>query len=155
MRTEIRKEVDHIFRKENFIRGEYCTNPITGTAFMWIGVGEDSMAFQKRVACRALVAQRWSEDVNPNCPKLPVNYYDILDYKHGSGVMRLFAYYARSIYARMYRVARHPSFEVFARGVLAHREARAVFGNNPSIAQLFPPQFLPGLGAAFYYEPPR
>jgi len=86
MRTEIRKEVDRTSRKENFIRGEYCINPIAGAAFMWIGVGEDSMAFQK-IACRALVAQRWSEDVNPNSPRLPVNYYDILDYKHGPAVM--------------------------------------------------------------------
>ena len=85
-KTLIEKEVDRLFRQLSARHGDPCTNPVTGGQFIFGMRGEDSIAWQKRNACRALVAREWHADNSPTAPPLLVHEWDIEEARHGGGL---------------------------------------------------------------------
>jgi len=91
--------------------GKICDNPVTGGRFI---VGLDSMSEQKRHAVNALKARAWS-----GVPDLPLTHYDRELKKRKGGVDYIKSLFARSLAYRDYRTEGHPTFDEYARGVMA------------------------------------
>jgi hypothetical protein len=143
-----------IFRQLARPRGRLCTNPITGGAFVY---GEDPIGSQKRAACRALAAREWFTRHAPaDAPPLPLSYEERENMKHGGGgpLLRIVAWYARSLEARKYDFDEHPPFEDYVRGVLASDYA-PYFIKDADLMKRYPPCPLPGLGSGLYWDPPK
>jgi hypothetical protein len=110
---------------------------------------------------RALAARKWFElNGPPNAHPLPLGYDEREDLKHGL-FGNMVAWYARSLEDRDYDPQGHPSFDDYARGVMAAEERGefVTFQNfSPAdIAQmkkLYPPRTLDGLGPALCWNPP-
>ena len=149
----IKNKVDSLFRQLHAAPGERCQNPVTGGWFVRGERGEGSMAAQKRIACRALVAREWCVDHSPpDAPALPVDEYAIAEMKTGGGYSHLFAYFAQSISGRDYVVSGHPPFEVYARGALASPHAPDFFKQNAALTKRFPPRPIYGLGPGLVWK---
>jgi hypothetical protein len=153
-KSPIEKEVDRLFRPLRKCPRGLCNNPVTGDRFVLGMRGEDSIAAQKRTACRALVARAWHAHNSPSAPPLPVNVWDIDDAKKGGGLSHLLAYFAQSVACDTWCLSGHPSFETYARGVLASPECPSFFKENNDLAVRFPPQPIYGLEAGLVYVRP-
>jgi hypothetical protein len=105
--------------------------------FVW---GLDPIAPQKAKACRALLAQEWFTFQYPRYAPLPVHCLEINE--HGWGVPHMLAYYALSLRNLDYAVHIHPSFEDYARGVLALPSGDLFL---PQLKEIFPPRPLVGI----------
>jgi hypothetical protein len=150
--NSIDKEIDRLFGELPTAYGAQCVNPVTGAGFLW---GIDSIAVQKRLARRALLARQWCSDNGPpDLPPLPVHTDDIFDIKFGWGVLHLFGFYAQSIACRNYVVRGHPTFDQFARGMLASPFAPDFFKENEQLLRRFPPRPLAGLAPGNIWLPP-
>src|SRR4051812_42864273 len=118
----IERKVDRLFAEMDAKAGECCANPVTGTGFLW---GVDPIAPQKKDAVRALDArERFAADGPPDAPPLPLSYDDVEEHRNAKGLAAIVGFYARSLsregYGRRgYDVRNHPSFEDFARGLMA------------------------------------
>lgn len=147
----LEKQVDQMFNALHAVRGDYCVNAVTGGAFIW---GDDPLKPQKEDAVRALVARNWFAINGPaDAQPLPVSYNEREDLKWG-GISHILAWYARSLEALDYEVKGHPSFEDFARGVMARRETPDFILNDPKLQRRFPPRALDGLGVGTMWEAP-
>ena len=102
---------------------------------------------------RARAARKWFADYGPpDLQPLPLGYNQREDLKHG-GVDHILAWYARSLDCRNYDVLEHPSFDEYARGVMAS-EFVPDFIKNDETLQSFPPRPLEWLNNAMVWEPP-
>ena len=110
---------------------------------------------------RAMAAREWFE-INgpPDAPPLPLNHDEREDLKYGL-FGNMVAWYARSLEDRDYDLQGHPSFDDYARGVMAAEERGefVTFQNfSPAdIAQMrkrYSPRTLDGLGPALCWNPP-
>jgi hypothetical protein len=115
--------------------------------------GEDSIAAQKRNACRALVARDWHAQNSPTAPPLPVNVLEIAKAKKGGGLLHLLAYFAQSIASDTCYLPGHPPFEIYAQGVLASPECPSFFKQNKDLIERFPPRPIYGLKAGLVWTP--
>ena len=141
--------VEQLFKKLPRSQGSVCENPVTGTRFVR---GVDRIKPQKLSAYRAIVAREWFAKIGPpDAPELPLSYAAREALKHG-GLNHIVAWYARSLETCFYDVDVHPSFESYARGVLASQHAPDFIKNDPALISRFPPSPLDGLGAGFYWE---
>jgi len=137
----IKLEVDRLFRELPAGHGELCQNPVTGGRFV---MGLDPLKPQKDIACRALVAQEWFALYGPpDAPPLPI--YNTAQMKCRGGLPHLLAYFTQSLEYLQYAVHLHPSFEDYARGVLALPDPPWFFANDEQLKKRFPPRPLPGL----------
>ena len=69
----------------------------------------------------ALAAQKWLADNGPpDLKPLPLGYNEREALKHG-GIDHVLAWFARSLDCRHYDFATHPSFDEYARGVMASK----------------------------------
>jgi hypothetical protein len=151
-KTRLEKIVDWLFREIKAKRGDYCVNPVTGGHFIW---GEDPMPEQKKEAIKALRARRWFEVNSPSDgPRLPLSHDDIEDYRNGRGLRQIVGFYGRSLEANEYDVHRHPSFEDFARGLMACNSGAWEVEKNAEMRKRFPPRPLNGMNCGLYWEPP-
>ena len=98
-------------------------------------------------AHRALVARHaFAAEGPPDCQPLPTNYGERERLKVGFRLGYVVALFARSLEAGHYSDINHPSFAVYAAGVLALAGVGPKFlSDEPSLAQRYPPRRLPGL----------
>jgi hypothetical protein len=129
--------------------GSVCENPVTGARFVR---GVDQIKPQKRSAYRALVAREWFEKNGPpDAPELPLSYAAREALKHG-GLDHIVAWFARSLETSNYDVDLHPSFDDYARGVLASEYAPDFIKHDPILLHRFPPHALDQLGPGLIWR---
>jgi hypothetical protein len=144
----IARLVDELFSAHQ--HGGICQNPVTGGSYVH---GEDPVEPQKMLARRALLAREWFAEYGPaDVQPLPLSDGEREDLKRG-GILHILAWYARSLEARDYNVQQHPSFEDYARGVMA--SAPGFICNDERLRKRFPPRPLEWLNNAMVWEPPR
>jgi hypothetical protein len=149
----IQKKVDRLFGELPTPHGRQCQNPITGG---WFLGGIDPIEDQKQLARQALLARRWcAKTAPPDLPPLPLHTDDIFNMKIGWGLLHLYGFYARSIACQRYIVRGHPTFDEFARGMLAAPFAPDFFKENEELRKRFPPRPLPGLAPGNIWLPPK
>ena len=142
-------KIDRLFRKADGPFGSIRCNPVTGSK--WVG-GADPIAPQKRAACRALIAREWFRLTAPkDAPRLPLSYGECEALKSG-GLTHIVAWFAQSLEACDYDFTRHPSFEDYARGVLASPLAPDFIKQDQRLLQRFPPRQLHGLGSGLVWR---
>jgi len=103
---------------------------------------------------RALFARKWF-DLNgpPDARPLPLGYDEREALKRG-GLTHIVAWFACSLACRDYSVKDHPSFDDYARGVMASDDAPDLITRDEQLRKRFPPRPLTGLGPALVWEPP-
>jgi hypothetical protein len=155
--TLIKNKVDALFQKVLLQPdGRVVDNPVTGGRFLKGESGEDSIAYQKRAAEEALLAQEWFAVYGPpNAPLLPLLPWDWDGMRYGStgGLPTLIGFYARSLSFQDWRVQNHPSFEDFARGVMVFPNIRERAGQDPLVTTRYPPRSLVGMHDGAFWEP--
>jgi hypothetical protein len=157
-KSPIEREVDRLFGEMGAARGDYCVNPVTGGHFIW---GDDPVAPQKKEAVAALRAQE-SFAVNgpPDAPLLPLSDNEIERCRKARGLAGLVGFYARSLsrqgYGRQsYDVCNHPSFDDFARGLMASDTGSWGIEKDEYLKKRFPPRSLKGMTPGCYWAPPK
>jgi hypothetical protein len=149
---DIASQVDRMFKEAADRTQPVRTNVVTGAR--WVP-GHDPIKPQKRAAGRALMAREWfAVTAPPDAPPLPLSYGELQNLKAG-GLPHLVAWYAQSLQARNYEFWRHPSFEDYARGVLASTYAPDFIRSNQHLRQRFAPTPLNGLGPGLVWHPVR
>ena len=152
----IKREVDRLFAEVNAKPDGCCRNPITDGGFV---KGLDPIAEQKEYANIALLAREWFAVTGPSdAPPLPL--YDVDSYRNARGLKGVVGFYARSLsrqgYGRQrYDVCSHPSFDDFARGLMALAKERGLWGleNDETLMRRFPPRPLVGMMPSAYWDP--
>jgi hypothetical protein len=147
---DFKPEVDRLFREAVDRHEKFRRNPVTGGR--WLS-GVDPIGPQKRRACRPLVARAWFAWANPDLPPFPLSYDEREDIKGRSGLEYILSVYARSLETQKYDTFRHPSFELYARGVLASEYAPHFIKEDTDLIRRYPPRVLSGLGPGLYWEP--
>ena len=148
----IRAQVKKWFAAIQQPRGVIGVCPVTGAKFVW---GEDPMSGVIERASRAIMVRQWFEQQYPDLPQFPLSYAEREKMKTRFGLCYLLALYARSIAARGYHSAGHPSFERYVQGCMAlaylfdwaAREA-------PDLIVAYPAETLPGLEPSGYVNVP-
>jgi hypothetical protein len=143
--------VDRLFREATDRSYSLRQNPITGGR--WLN-GVDRVRPQKEAACRALVARAWFAWSNPDMPALPLSDEERSDLKRLPGSDYILSEYATSLALQDYDTFRHPSFEQYARGVMAYPSAPEFIRNDPQLLKRYPPRPLPGLGSGLCWNDP-
>ena len=95
-------------------------------------------------AARDWFAVHGPADLQP----LPLGYGERERCQGRSGAHHILKWYARSLASNDYDVDKHPSFDDFARGVMAEERAPSFTKNDPDLNKRFPPCPLEGLDAA-------
>ena len=150
-------QIDVLFRSS----GEVWENPITGGRFVKDRSGEDSLAYQKRDARKALFAREYfALHGPPGAPPLPLTQNDWDDMRRNSGLTVLVGFFARSLNFRDWQVYKHPPFEDFARGLMAIPDTglwdlRGRLGQEPRVIKKYSPCPLPGMTPGLYWAPPK
>ncbi len=104
---------------------------------------------------KARAARIWFADNGPpDLQPLPLGYNEREKLK-GGGAMHSVAWYARSLDDRNYDVLAHPSFDDYARGVMASEFAPDFIKKNEELQKRFPPRHLDGLGPGLQWLPPK
>jgi hypothetical protein len=155
--TLIKNKVDALFHKVLLQPDGQCENPVTGGRFMKGETGEDSIAYQKHTAEEALLAQEWFAVYGPpNAPLLPLlpGDWDRMRYGGTVGLDVLIGFYARSLNFQGWKVHNHPTFEDFARGLMTFPDIRSRAGQDPLVAERYPPRVLVGMHNGAFWEPP-
>jgi hypothetical protein len=152
-KSPIEEQVDRLFSEIKTKHGECCVNPVTGTLFLR---GIDSIRTQKKAAVAGLRAREWfAVNGPPDAPPLPLSVDEHEDYRHGRGLRQIVGFYGRSLEANEYDIHRHPSFEDFARGLMACNSGGWGVEKDPEMRKRFPPRPLPGMGPGLYWQPPQ
>ena len=104
---------------------------------------------QKELACRAIRGREvFARTAPSDAPQLPLSYKERerLDTgRHGSLAI-IVAGYAESVWFRKYDMDVHPTFEEYARGIMASPYAPIGIKQDAELRRRFPPRPLPGLG---------
>jgi len=149
----IKREVERLFGGIKATRGECCVNPITGEKFV---MGLDPIATQKKKAIAALLAREWfAVNGPPDAPLLPLNVHDRDRFRGSGGLTALVGFYARSLSRQRYDVCNHPSFDDFARGLMALAKERGLWQleEDETLMRRFPPRPLVGMTRSAYWDP--
>lgn len=153
VRQEIIRKVDRLFNELNAKRGDYCVNPVTGGRFIW---GDDPVEPQKEIARRALAAQAWfAVNGPPDAPLLPLSHEDMEAYRNARGLKGVVGFYARSLSRMDYDVHKHPSFDEFARGLMAINTGLWGIEKDAQLRMCFPPRPLAGMTPGAYWASPK
>jgi hypothetical protein len=156
--TLIKDKVDALFQQVLLQPNGQCENPVTGGWFLKGESGEDSIAHQKHAAEKALLAQEWFALHGPRyAPPLPVTAWGWEEMRRDFGLKPLIGFYARSLAIRNWEVHIHPSFEDFARGLLAIDTGLWVLQQRvgPALLKRYSPRALAGMTPGAYWAPPK
>jgi hypothetical protein len=116
--------------------------------------GFDPIEVERETAVRALLAQeQFALNGPPDAPLLPISHDEREDLKVG-GLKHLMAWFARSLDGLDWKYWEHPSFDAYARGVMASDETPYFIKNDEELRKRFPPRALSGLGSGLYWKPP-
>jgi hypothetical protein len=149
----IEKEVDRRFSEVIAERGEICRLPITDAGIVW---GVDPIAPQKEYAMVALLAREWfAVNGPPDAPPLPL--YDFDSYRGARGLKGVVGFYARSLSRQDYDLRKHPSFDDFARGLMALAMEKGVWNleKDETLIRRFPPLPLASMTPSAFWAPPE
>jgi hypothetical protein len=152
----IEKEVDRQFSEIEAEHGEICDLPITGASIVW---GVDPIAPEKEYAMVALLAREWfAVNGPPDAPPLPLYNFD--SYRGARGLKGVVGFYARSLsrqgYGRQsFDVCNHPSFDDFARGLMAINTGLWRTEKDENLKKRFPPRLLEGMTPSAFWAPPE
>jgi hypothetical protein len=145
--------VDRLFGDVKAKRGECCVLPVTGARIVW---GIDPIAPEKKKAISALRARDWlAVNGPPDAPVLPLSSNDVEDYRHARGLKGVVGFYARSLARQGYDVRKHPSFDDFARGLVASNSWLWGIEQDVELRRRFPPRPLTGMTPGLYWAPPK
>jgi hypothetical protein len=145
-----KNKIDRLFNEAADRFEEERENPVTGSR--WVR-GVDPIGPQKQAALRALLAREWFAITGPEgAPPLPLSYEARESLKDG-GVSHIVAWFAESLKALHYDTHVHPTFDRYARGVLASPYAPNFIRNDGYLAKRFPPRPLRGLGGGLLWRP--
>jgi hypothetical protein len=155
--NSLSQAADQLLAALNAKRGECCRNPVTDGGFVW---GIDPIAPQKKAATAALRAREWfAVNGPPDAPPLPLSHDDIEDYRNARGLAGIVGFFARSLKRLDYDLRNHPSFDDFARGLMALAMEKGIWNleKDEALIRRFPPRPLEGMdsGAAFWDPPKR
>lgn len=152
MKSLTEARVDRLFKNApDRIEEERC-NPVTGSR--WV-IGLDPIEEQKQAAYRALRAGAWfAENGPPDAPPLPLKHHEREKLKIG-GLTHVVAWFARSLEYLEYDYETHPSFDEYARGVMASPYAPDSIKQDEALLKRYPPRPLDGLGPGLYWEPAK
>jgi hypothetical protein len=146
---EIKEYVDQLFRANH--KEGLADVPIIGGLYV---PTEDDIRPLKKQLRAALAAREWFYENGPSdAQPLPLGYVEREALKRG-GVLHVLAYYARSLECRGYDVLEHPTFDDYARGVMASDETPD-FIKEEKLLKRFPPRPLDGLGSGLIWKPPK
>jgi hypothetical protein len=151
----IEKEVDRRFSEIDAKHGEICRNPIDGGVFVW---GVDPIAPEKKAAIVPLLARAWfAVSGPPDAPRLPLSDDDVEDYRKARGLAGIVGFFARSLSRQGYDVRKHPSFDDFARGLMARAMDNGLWDleKDEHLKRRFPPRPLAGMTPGAYWAPPK
>lgn len=152
-KSPIEKSVDRLFLEIKVKRGELCRNPVTDGGFVW---GIDPVVTQKKEAVAALRAREWFAVNGPrDAPPLPISHNDVETYRNARGLAGVVGFYARSLYRQNYDVRKHPSFDDFARGLMATNTGLWGIDKDDNLKRRFPPRPLAGMTPGAYWAPPK
>jgi hypothetical protein len=163
MTTDTNASVESMFSDiaVHFHRGDLCRNPVTGGEFVY---GEDPLAPQKEEARKALQAREWfAKHGPPDAQPLPLSQSDIEDmkYRHTApnpALSHIIYRYTVSLRDQGWDYERHPSFEDFAQGVMAVKDAPVVprvVAEDEGLLRRYPPRPLKGLTPYLLWQPPK
>ena len=131
--------------------GEICEWPVIGGHYV---SGFDPIEREREMAVRALLArERFALNGPADAPPLPISYDEREDLKVG-GVKHLIAWYARSLECLDWKYLDHPSFDDYARGVMASDKTPSFIKEDKELQWRFPPRVLNGLGSGLCWTPP-
>jgi hypothetical protein len=112
-------------------------------------------AKQRQFERQAFAAREWFQQHGPpDAPVLPIGYAERERLKMG-GLPHIVAWYARSLAGRKYNFDEHPSFEEFASGVMASKQAPYFLTDDEEMCRRFPPRPLKGLDCGLWWNPPK
>ena len=115
-----RRLVDGLFEANAARHGEICDWPVIGGHYV---SGFDPIEVARETAVRALLARDWFAENGPaDAQPLPLSHNEREDLKVG-GVKHLMAWFARSLEGLDWKFWQHPSFDDYARGVMASDDA--------------------------------
>lgn len=145
--------VERLFSEIKAKRGECCRNPVTGGGFVW---GMDPIAPQKKAAVLALRAQEWFAVNGPrDAPPFPLSCDDVERYRNARGLAGIVGFFARSLSRQNCDVSKHPSFDDFARGLMASNTGLWGIEKDENLKRRFPPCPLAGMTPGAYWAPPK
>jgi hypothetical protein len=153
----VSRTVDELFAANRKLS---CEIPVVGGHYI---PGLDNPRRLKKLACRALAAREWfAQNGLPELPPLPVSYDEREEMRSGRGLLPyIYALFARSLESSEYDIEAHPSFEIYASGVLEAVECQHI-GRLPEypaelleLKKRFPPRRLSGLDIGFYWLRPK
>jgi hypothetical protein len=152
-KSPIEELVDRLFGEIKAKRGEHCDNPVTGGGFIW---GIDPIATQKTEAIAALRACEWFAVNGPtDAPPLPLSGEDVERYRNARGLTGIVGFFARSLSRLDYDLPKHPSFDDFARGLMAINTGLWGIEKDENLKRRFPPCPLAGMTPGAYWAPPK
>jgi hypothetical protein len=154
-KSPIEEIVDRLFSEIKAKRGESCYNPVTGGGFVW---GIDPIATQKKEAVARLRAREWfAQNGPPDAPPLPLSHADVDGYRDARGLKGVVGFFARSLSRQDYDVQKHPSFDDFARGLMALAVAKGLWNleKDETLIRRFPPRPLQGMTPSAFWAPPK
>jgi hypothetical protein len=170
-----RRLVDRLFKENSTCRGEICDWPVVGGHYVSCEEPIKLMREMREEAVRALLAREEFARVGPSdCQPLPLSDLEIEDRRwHGHGsrtgdhgndlLSHIVAEFARILESHVWDFNSCPSFEDFARGMMATkllRELAAMHFQPDEMVRLqkrYPPRPLKGLSdrGCFSWKAPK
>ena len=148
---QARRLVDSLFKANAARYGEICDWPVIGGHYV---SGFDPIEATRETAVCALLARDWFADNGPaDGPPLPLSHDEREDLKVG-GLKHLTAWFGRSLEGLDWKFWEHPSFDDYARGVMASDETPYFIKKDEELQRRFPPCTLSGLGSGLCWKPP-
>jgi hypothetical protein len=149
--------VEDLFAKNPGQYGQQCVNPVTGGRYVY---GGDPIEQQKAEARRALLAREWFAIVGPkDMQPLPISDEEIENLKYALDSKQparnfILSCFGDSLRLNDHDLKSHPSFEAFARGIMASEHTPDFVKNDEALRKRYPPCLLAGFGPALIWEPP-
>ena len=147
------KEVDRVFGQIKAERDDTVSNPATEAHFVR---RQDPVAPQKRIARLALLARvHFAQNGPADAPPLPLSCKDWEQARRARGLRGLVGFFARSLAGQDWDFEKHPSFEDFARGLMATDTGFWEIEKDEYLRNRFPPCALPGMTPCAFWAPPQ
>jgi hypothetical protein len=102
-----------------------------------------------------LAREAFARSGPPDAPPLPIGYNEREHTKGLGWLGKIVGLYARSLENRKYDLQEHPSFDDYARGVMAsEHNGFTEMKEDQQLRKRFPPCQLRGLGPGLIWDPP-